>query len=70
MDEETDYLQPVVVAMLGGTLRDYFAGQALAGLANAGAHNIEQPDGKYFASAMAEQAYMLADALLAERAKK
>ena len=44
----------------GLTIRDYFAGQALAGmLANT---DIDKPPGP-----LAEDAYMLADAMLAER---
>lgn len=42
-------------------LRDWFAGQAVTGLAEASATPVE---------AIAEKAYQIADALLAERAKK
>lgn len=47
----------------GMSLRDYFAGQALAGSLAVG---YTSPDGHKW---MAEHAYAMADAMLAERAK-
>lgn len=54
----------------GMTLRDYFAGQALAGIM-ANIHNLDKSDylrmkGKEIVSAMS---YQIADAMLAEREK-
>ena len=43
----------------GMTLRDWFAGQALAGIARTGTYD----------TVMAKQAYSAADAMLAERSK-
>ena len=57
---------PTMMAKAGGdevgmTLRDWFAGQVLAGLVNGRRENVH-----LFAS----EAYSIADALLAQRAKK
>ena len=49
--------------VMGMTLRDYFAGQAIVGLSAA-----PSTDGRSYKS-MAEDAYKQADAMLAERAK-
>lgn len=46
----------------GMTLRDYFAGQALAGLARGVGLDLERHD-------LAQRAYNIADAMLAERAR-
>ena len=46
----------------GMTLRDYFAGQALAGCSLLGMHKSDE---KYFA----HKAYLIADAMLKEREK-
>ena len=46
----------------GMTLRDYFAAQAMTGI-------IAHPEKKGSASFFAENAYAIADAMLAERAK-
>lgn len=55
----------------GMTLRDYFAAQALVGLL-ADPHDDDDGlgFGDRYASAMASGAYMLADAMLAEREKE
>jgi hypothetical protein len=62
---------PIYENRPGMTLRDYFAGQALAGfLANSIRHatwNIN--DAHAYAEATAAQAYLQADAMLAERDK-
>jgi len=50
----------------GMSLRDYFAGQALAGLC---ANTNSNPDSKN-ALAFAKDAFALADAMLAEREKE
>ncbi len=52
----------VAITVPGMTLRDYFAGQALAGLA-------VMPEGMGI-STLANVSYKIADAMLAERAKK
>lgn len=52
----------------GMTLRDYFAGQALQGIIASGI--FVDPDGLFTGNAapvMAEAAYLLADAMIAER---
>jgi hypothetical protein len=51
--------------MTGMTLRDYFAGQVMAGLAT----SKGEANGMTFAE-FAQAAYMAADAMLEERAKK
>lgn len=54
----------------GMTLRDYFAAQALTGLIGSG--DFLSPAGLFTGggdSVMAQAAYMLADAMLAERSK-
>ena len=48
----------------GMTLRDWFAGQALAGL-----YASETDDTEYEAAYAARRSYVIADAMLAERAK-
>jgi hypothetical protein len=48
----------------GMTLRDWFAGQALASTAK-----MENPQGGYDSTAIAEWCYSMADAMLAERGK-
>jgi hypothetical protein len=53
---------------LGMTLRDYFAGQALAGFVIKYAHQINTEG--ITQEAIAGQAYMVADAMLLEREKK
>lgn len=54
--------QPGFYVHHGMSLRDYFAGQALAGLLACGPHDCE-PDG------IAHDAYLFADAMLAQRDK-
>lgn len=51
----------------GMTLRDYFAGQALAGILGAEHDNREYGVAGY--SDIAEQSYSLADAMIAARSK-
>lgn len=51
----------------GMTLRDYFAGQALAGTLAAANASIYGSDGRCVA---AKNCYAMADAMLAERAKE
>jgi hypothetical protein len=53
----------VTAAFHGITMRDWFAGQALAN------RNIEDHCGPNWAIRVAEQAYRIADAMLAEREK-
>ena len=48
----------------GMTLRDWFAGQALASTAK-----MENPQGGYDSTAISEWCYSMADAMLAEREK-
>lgn len=62
-DRELDESLPNIFSVGGMTLRDYFAGQALAGLATL-ATKIGDPQ------KFAADAYTLADALLAEREKE
>lgn len=50
----------------GISIRDYFAGQYLAGLAT----NSDEFTGKEWAKEMAKQCYIVADAMLAERIKQ
>ena len=50
----------------GMTLRDYFAAKAMQGLMNPGYYEIDTVNG---VAAIAANAYTLADAMLAERAK-
>lgn len=52
----------------GMTLRDWFAGQALAGILPVCARDTPTPD-ETPTQAFARKAYDLADAMLAERAK-
>ncbi len=54
---------------MGMTLRDYFAGQALAGLSSAHTQEGEWT-GTINMGNTAEEAYKLADAMIAERAKE
>lgn len=61
-DQYTPGGQPVMQGSSGMTLRDWFAGQALAGMC------AQPTDGN--ANADARYAYHLADAMLAERAKQ
>ncbi len=51
-------------AQSGMSLLDYFAGQALAN------NNIQQFDGAGWSVCVAEQAYAIAEAMLAEKAKR
>jgi hypothetical protein len=65
-------IQPIFETICGMSLRDWFAGQALAG-AMASPHivdhaGINKTDAE-FVSGLAVRAYMLADAMLAERSK-
>jgi len=53
----------------GMTLRDWFAGQALAGLATK-TPTIRNPVDKYRYSAVAVGAYYYADAMIAERERE
>jgi|TARA_R110000803_G_scaffold97002_1_gene165141 hypothetical protein len=55
----------------GMKLRDYFAGQALAGLAANEKHmaGISQPTVDQIVSTLAQHAYTVADAMLKEREK-
>lgn len=58
----------VSVSFAGMTLRDWFAGQALAGVVISGVRRESEPgDGKHGLSGWAETAYLLADAMLAAR---
>lgn len=54
----------------GMTLRDYFAGQALAGMHNYYQHEEGGIDFGFSPSYMAEEAYRIADAMLAARQGK
>lgn len=58
-ERDKAYLAATVDAASGMTLRDYFAGQALEGVVRK----------MHFAQNIAETAYEIADAMLAERAK-
>jgi hypothetical protein len=61
-DGHGDAIEAYTTATGGMTLRDYFAGQALAGwMASFGYDNAVKPDG------CAQLAYELADAMLAAR---
>ncbi len=61
---------PTPIILRGMTLRDYFAGQALAGImAIAGLSIIKKKEGASDWEAIAESAYTLADAMLAERSQ-
>ena len=53
----------------GMTLRDYFAGQALAGVMNRMHEDIQHLGSTTFPSNVACHAYRLADAMLKERSK-
>jgi hypothetical protein len=55
---------------LGMTLRDYFAGQALAGLLATSIDWSEKYGTEKIYSTIAKMSYSLADALLAERGKQ
>lgn len=55
--------EPIYAQHEGMSLRDWFAGQALAGLAHAAPHT------EYPLPEIATDAYRLADAMLEERAK-
>jgi len=61
----------IVARLLGEqrTLRDWFAGQALVGLLSAMAHPEDGGTHNHYTWDTAEDAYRLADAMLAERAK-
>lgn len=61
---ENDYIQTGIHTSKfpGMTLRDWFAGQAVTGL-------IAQTNEAMSASLLAQEAYMVADAMLAQRAK-
>lgn len=52
----------------GMTLRDWFAGQALCGMFNS--YSLTIPAGQTVAEARAKIAYLVADAMLAEREKE
>ena len=55
---------------IGMTLRDWFAGQALAGWLSSFPHDSTHPASRGpWASELALNSYRLADAMLAERAK-
>jgi hypothetical protein len=51
----------------GMTMRDYFAGQALAGPVHQQCVNITIQVGDYTAKALAEMAYAIADAMMETR---
>ena len=53
----------------GMTLRDYFAGQALHDAARIAAERMNIASGNSFHEGIARCAYMIADAMLAKRAK-
>ena len=56
--------------IMGMTLRDWFAGQALAGLmSNPDTFKHERAVGEVLSSRLAGAAYSISDALLSERAK-
>ena len=68
VDVKTDFSLRDVTS--GMTLRDWFAGQALAGILGSG--DFLSPEGLFMengAGAMSQAAYLLADAMLAERSK-
>lgn len=54
----------------GMSLRDWFAGQALAGLIASGRSAYDLLDGDYQAAYAAYRAYTVADAMLAAREKE
>ena len=56
----------------GMTLRDWFAGQALGAIVTATSNGQHYParEGQSLIEGMAQDAYELADAMLAERAKE
>lgn len=56
----------------GMTLRDWFAGQALGAIITATSNGQHYParEGRSLIEGMAQDAYELADAMLAERAKE
>ncbi len=61
------------VSIPGATLRDWFAGQALAGMLAGYFQDIDPSgimNGTSIPSRIASSAYAVADAMLAERAKK
>ena len=57
--QNSEYGETLVYAETGMTLRDWFAGQALAGIARTGTYD----------GVMATQSYSVADAMIAERSK-
>lgn len=67
------YLQATVDASMGMTLRDYFAAKAVQGIlvSEFEMYSIEHKysDGTPVGERWAQQAYAMADAMLAERAK-
>jgi hypothetical protein len=63
--DHTDYLGLLIPSFAGMTLRDWFAGQALAGIAVTSATDEDMPTAQDYA----EVAYSMADAMLAERVK-
>jgi len=67
-DVLTDWTGPTQQRMTGMSLRDWFAGQALAGIAG---HMTgpTQREGETAPQAHARWSYQVADAMLAERAK-
>lgn len=64
-----------ILATGGMSLRDYFAGQALAGLTNVaftyftGAVDGNKDGARKFSAEIGQTAYMVADAMLVERSK-
>jgi hypothetical protein len=71
-DENTEPAFPVINSdhmpeYRGMTLRDWFAGQALAGLCADG--NLRIPPDKIWPDAVAEYAYGMADAMMEARKK-
>ena len=72
--EGYDWDKDIPTSWGGMTLRDYFAGQALAGvvamLAHPGSGGLNEDAGGPHKAVVAAQAYILADAMLAARDNK
>jgi len=69
----SDYRQdgsPIYMGQTGMTLRDYFAGQALAGWLASYGENMEHPSANGTIETVAKHAYEMADAMLAARSKE